>query len=120
MMDLQKPATWDDESLDMVMGSVLVTALRVSNEDWVAQVEAERTRRAEIRLERGEFGGSHVAAWYEARVLCTGIVSPDGDRCGNTAIMVDTDDEQARCIDCLDHVPSAVVDRRIFNTRKAI
>jgi hypothetical protein len=33
------------------------------------RLAAEIGRRAEIRMERGEFGGSHPASWYDPRPI---------------------------------------------------
>lgn len=68
MMDLQKPETFDDETLDAAVDSRIA---RASGDpvlvEWFGRVDAEAARRAEIRLERGEYGHDHDAAWYASR-----------------------------------------------------
>lgn len=79
MTNLESIRTTDDETLDMVYRS---TGRRheaiVLPDGFVEAVAAEVRRRAEIRLERGEYG-QHDAAWYEPRPLCESGWT--GDRC---------------------------------------
>jgi hypothetical protein len=69
MMDIQQPRTYTDE----VLNSVSLSGLASESTDpvlveWFAKVKAEIARRAEIRLERGEYG-TFSADWYDSRPL---------------------------------------------------
>lgn len=67
MMDLQQPRTFDDETLETASASQIArTSTQPVLVEWFAKVDAEVKRRAEIRLERGEFG-NFSADWYESR-----------------------------------------------------
>jgi hypothetical protein len=70
MMDLRKPETFDDESLDLAL--IGVAKLREVSRtggvrDWSERVIAEAARRAEIRINRSEPGAVHDADWYASR-----------------------------------------------------
>lgn len=79
-MDLDKPRTFDDETLDAATASWIG---RASDEpvliDWFAKVDAEAKRRAEIRLARGEHG-QHGASWYESRQTEEQFLEEMGER----------------------------------------
>lgn len=65
--DITDPRSFDDEILD----SALAIAQSATGllDGWAAKVTAEIQRRAEIRINRGEFGGQHDAEWYESRPI---------------------------------------------------
>jgi hypothetical protein len=80
MTDFTNPRTLDDEALDLLYKSLgRVHPLVVVPDGLPEATRAEVARRAEIRIERGEYGDQHDAAWYEPRPLCESGWT--GDRC---------------------------------------
>jgi len=65
MMDLQKPRTFDDETLDMA-ASMTTARNHPGLVEWFQKVDMETARRSSIRLERNEYG-TFTADWYESR-----------------------------------------------------
>ena len=72
------PRTWDDEKLDSSVALVSRYIFMGTPEyrsdlpkssfgEWADKVNAEAARRAEIRINRGEYGEKHDASWYESR-----------------------------------------------------
>lgn len=76
MMDLQQPRTWTDETIDLALESIARMDARQGATPgfygkltaFVNLIKAEAGRRAEIRIERAEFG-SFSADWYDSRPL---------------------------------------------------
>lgn len=85
-------STLNDDELDQVAAIVRAP-----------EVVAEQSRRAEIRIERNEFGGSHAASWYESRpahVLRNGSTmfhAMDCPGCANTPFTLSPRSETYWC-----------------------
>lgn len=80
MMDLRNPRTWTDATLDQAIPTARKWAadpnIAASLAGLAQAIVKEDQRRAEIRIERGEFGTGHDAAWYESRPEAFEIEQP--------------------------------------------